>query len=168
MTDTPPVASARQRRVLALDMATSTGWALHVPGRPVTSGTQRFDLSRGETNGMRFLRFARWLRELGADLGPGDVIAFERAHHRGGPATEVGVGLMAHMMSVAAERGCETLPIHTATLKKHATGAGNAGKDLMVAAADKRWGRRPETDDEADALCVLAWALETCGVEDGW
>lgn len=183
--------------ILALDMATSTGWALRDALGHVTSGVQRFDLGRGESAGMRFVRFARWLEEITRDPLPTslslgmkasdtkinregrvDVIAFERAHHRGGPATEVGVGLMTHMLACAAAYGIETLPVHTATLKKHATGRGNAKKPDMILAASKRWpnvvGLRgahlahgnpanPLGDDEADALCVLAWALEECG-----
>lgn len=168
--------------ILALDMATSTGWALMDRKGVVTSGVQRFDLGRGESSGMRFLRFRRWLAEM-LELGFADdegdgravhVIAFERAHHRGGPATEVGVGLMTTMLSEAARVGCETLPVHTATLKQHATGKGNASKEEMRQAAGDKWfgapgyrlPERPEafTDDEADALCVLSWALDELGV----
>lgn len=39
--------------ILALDMATKTGWATNA-GR--TSGVQTFDVKRGESPGMRFLR----------------------------------------------------------------------------------------------------------------
>lgn len=170
--------------ILALDLATSTGWALRDRNGVVTSGVQTFDLRRGESAGMRFLRCQRWLHEVLADpmatsmsLGLKsntihrdgclvDVVAFERAHHRGGSATEVGVGLMTSMMSVAAAFKVETMPVHTATLKKFATGKGNAGKDDMVKAAVRFWGdkhlagRREPGDDEADALCVLAWAID--------
>lgn len=157
--------------ILALDMATSTGWALMDREGNVTSGVQRFDLGRGESVGMRFLRFRRWLNELlrapGSEIPPQrfavDVIAYERAHHRGGAATALCVGLSTVVLEEAARLSIETTTIATMTLKKHATGRGNAGKPDMIAAASKRWGRQIETDDEADALCVLAWALDEVG-----
>lgn len=165
--------------VLALDLATSTGWALRDRDGNVTSGVQRFDLARGESPGMRFLRFRRWLLEIkglavGCSCRVGGhcrchpaVIAFERAHHRGGAATQLAAGLQAIVLEEAARVESETLPVHTATLKKHATGKGNAKKPDMVKAALDRWskhvGPRDASgigEDEADALCVLAWALD--------
>lgn len=48
--------------------------------------------------------------------------------------------------------------VPVATIKKHATGKGNAGKDEMVATARSR-GHQPGDDNEADALAILHWAL---------
>ena len=45
-------------------------------------------------------------------------------------------------------------------MKRHATGKGNAGKLEMMAAARAR-GFRPSDDNEADALAILHWAIET-------
>ena len=45
------------------------------------------------------------------------------------------------------------------TIKKHATGKGNAGKDDMIKAMQALG--HPVTDDnEADALALLHWSLE--------
>ena len=161
--------------VLALDLATSTGWALRDTSGQVTSGVQTFDLRRGESAGMRFLRFRAWLREIMALAGGNGVVAFEQAHHRGGHATSLAVGLVTVVLEEAAAQGWETTSVHTATLKKHATGKGNASKGEMIGAAVRRWHSvRPFRlqftttseccdEDEADALCVLAWALEQIG-----
>ena len=46
------------------------------------------------------------------------------------------------------------------TIKKHATGKGNAGKDDMIASVRLR-GHTPVDDNEADALALLHWAVET-------
>ena len=44
------------------------------------------------------------------------------------------------------------------TIKKHATGKGNAGKaDMLNAMRNK--GFSPADDNEADALALLDWAL---------
>jgi Holliday junction resolvasome RuvABC endonuclease subunit len=48
------------------------------------------------------------------------------------------------------------------TIKKHATGRGNADKQAMVAAARAR-GFSPADDNEADAIALLLWAIETQG-----
>ncbi len=47
--------------ILALDLGTTTGWALRTRDGAVTSGTQSFRPQRFEGGGMRFLRFKRWL-----------------------------------------------------------------------------------------------------------
>lgn len=177
----------RAMGILALDMATSTGWALMDRQGNVTSGVQRFDLGRGESPGMRFLRFRRWLQELihprraWGECHSVDVLAFERAHHRGGHATALAAGLQAIVQEEAARLGIETLPVHTATIKKHATGKGNADKQAMLLAAAGRWptqydsGRSLDSfiaglddgeSDRADALCVLAWALDEIGLKE--
>ena len=48
------------------------------------------------------------------------------------------------------------------TIKKHATGRGNARKDAMLAAARAR-GHSPADDNEADALALLYWAIARHG-----
>jgi Holliday junction resolvasome RuvABC endonuclease subunit len=48
------------------------------------------------------------------------------------------------------------------TIKKHATGKGNAPKQAMIHAACKR-GFSPADDNEADAIAILLWATETQG-----
>jgi Holliday junction resolvasome RuvABC endonuclease subunit len=144
--------------VLALDLATKTGWAMSVEKR-VISGTVEFPVNRGESPGMRFIRLRAWLR---MHFGPIDLIVYEQAHHRGGAATMVGVGMATHLMSFAAEHYIELMAVHTGTLKKWATGKGNASKEEMIKAAQDR-GHMPKDDNEADALLMLAYAREKVG-----
>jgi len=47
--------------IIALDLATNTGWATSEPRQ---SGSEKFNLRRGESPGMRFLRFNAWLTDL--------------------------------------------------------------------------------------------------------
>ena len=65
------------RTLLALDLGTTTGWALRTPDRRIVSGTQSFKPQRFEGGGMRFLRFVRWLDELQALSGGLQHLAFE-------------------------------------------------------------------------------------------
>ena len=52
--------------ILALDLGTTTGWALRGSDGHITSGSESFRPQRFEGGGMRFLRFKRWLTELKA------------------------------------------------------------------------------------------------------
>jgi len=144
-------------KILSLDLATLTGWATNIEGR--RSGTIEFELKRGESPGMRFLRLRAWLISIYGLLGEIDVISYEQAHHRGGHATACCVGLVTEVQAFAAEKGIELMPVHTATLKKWATGSGRANKDDMVQAAKDR-GWDPANHDEADAILLLEYAIE--------
>ena len=48
------------------------------------------------------------------------------------------------------------------TTKRHATGKGNADKAAMIDAARAK-GFSPADDNEADAIAILLWAIETSG-----
>ena len=63
--------------ILALDLATKTGWASK-HNNYFCSGVQDFSLQRGESPGMKFLRFRRWLEELTV-ISSCDVIIYEQA-----------------------------------------------------------------------------------------
>ncbi len=142
--------------ILALDLATRTGWA-HSLG---ASGVQDFAPRRGDSPGMRWIAFRAWLNRL-LDDAPTNVIVYEQAHHRGGAPTHVAHSLIALTETLAAERGIEVTNRHTATIKKHATGKGNAGKDLMLAVARAKWGDDAIIDDnQADALWLLDLATK--------
>lgn len=154
---TPPL------RILALDCATATGWATNC-FLSVESGVRRFDLKRGESPGMRWIEFRRWLGVmLSCDPAP-QVVVFEQPFigpMRSGTVAEIAYGMATRVQEMCADAGIEFRPVHNAIVKAHATGKGNAGKPEMLAAAAQRWGRPELTDDnEADALCILAWALD--------
>lgn len=138
-------------RILALDLATKTGWA-HSCGQ---SGVQDFSPRRGDSPGMRWLNFIGWLGRL-LENAPADMIVYEQAHHRGGAPTHVAHSLIGATEQVAADRKIEITNRHTATIKKHATGKGNADKVAMLDAARKRWPDVEFADDnQSDAVWLL-------------
>lgn len=143
--------------ILALDMATKTGWATNI-GRQ--SGIQTFDVRRGESPGMRFLRCRGWLAEMQSLLGNIDIIVYEQAHHRGGAATACCVGLVSTVQTFAAEHDIELMAVHTGELKRWATGKGNACKLVMIETARSK-GWAPGDDNEADAQLLLEYAIES-------
>jgi Holliday junction resolvasome RuvABC endonuclease subunit len=50
------------------------------------------------------------------------------------------------------------LGVPVATIRRHATGKGNASKDDVIKAVRAR-GHAPKDDNEADALAILDWAI---------
>lgn len=137
---------------LALDLGTNTGWAICRDGVTV-SGTASFKVGRYEGGGMRYLRFQRWLDEMrGAGL---DSVWFEEVRrHAGTDAAHVYGGLLATLTAWCEHHAVPYSGIPVGTIKKHATGKGNANKDAMIAAAVAR-GFTPCDDNEADALALL-------------
>ena len=109
---------------------------------------------------MRYLRFKRWLSEIKATLGDVNVIYFEEGRrHSSTDAAHVYGGLMATLTSWCEMQNIAYSGIPVGTIKKHATGKGNAGKPEMLAAMQALG--HPVTDDnEADALALLYYAME--------
>jgi Holliday junction resolvasome RuvABC endonuclease subunit len=148
-------------QILGLDLALHTGWARIVDGRVYESGV--LDLSRvrdgmGRHNGHAFAALYAW---LGDQTRPETLLAYELAHHRGGPATRLACGWQAVVQMFAARRGMAApMAVATMTLKKWATGSGRSGKDQVKAWAAVRLGRPPIDDNEADAVAVGLWAAE--------
>lgn len=149
--------------VLALDLGTTTGWALQAADGLITSGTVSFRPSRYDGGGMRYLRFRGWLDQLTQDAGLITAIHFEEVRrHAGTDAAHVYGGLLATLTAWAETAGIAYQGVPVSTIKRHATGKGNANKDAMMAAARAR-GFSPTDDNEADAIAILLWALETRG-----
>jgi len=148
-------------KLLAIDQGTVTGWAAQANGE-LYYGTQDFTPKRGESAGMRFLRFGGWLWEMNELVGGIEAIIHEQPHHRGGAAAQVALGLTAKIQEFAAKHNCEVTMVHASRLKKWATGKGNASKAEMIARCVEL-GHKPETDDEADALLMLFYFLDRLG-----
>ena len=147
--------------ILALDLGTHTGWALlHLDGT-ITIGTEHFKPQRFEGGGMRFLRFKRWLAELLSTSGHINAVFFEEVRrHAGVDAAHAYGGFMGHLTAWCEHHNIPYQGVPVGTIKKHATGKGNAGKDDMILSVRQR-GHAPADDNEADALALLHWAVQT-------
>lgn len=144
--------------LLALDLGTTLGWALRLSGEAM-SGTEHFKVGRFEGGGMRYLRFVRWLDDLWRFAGAPSIVYFEEVRrHRGVDAAHVYGGFLAQLTAWCERHGVPYQGVPVGTIKKFATGKGNADKAAMIEAA-KRRGHRPEDDNEADALALLHWAI---------
>ena len=60
------------------------------------------------------------------------------------------------------EHGVAYQGVPVGTIKAFATGKGNADKAAVIAAVQAR-GFSPLDDNEADAIAILLWAIETGG-----
>ena len=152
--------------ILALDLGTTTGWALRTPDGAITSGTQSFRPQRFEGGGMRFLRFKRWLTELKAHADGIDSLHFEEVRrHVSTDAAHVYGGFLATLTSWCEHHQIPYQGVPVGTIKKHATGKGNASKDEMITAM-RRLGHVPTDDNEADALALLHWASQSINEQE--
>ena len=145
--------------ILALDLGTTTGWALRGSDGNVTSGSESFRPQRFEGGGMRFLRFKRWLTELKTVADGIDALHFEEVRrHVSTDAAHAYGGFLATLTAWCEHHQIPYQGVPVGTIKKHATGKGNASKEEMVASARAR-GHAPADDNEADALALLHWAV---------
>lgn len=147
--------------VLAIDLGTQLGWALRDRDGGVFSGSECFKPQRFEGGGMRYLRFKRWLTEIRQSIDGLDAVYFEEVRrHAGVDAAHAYGGFMAHLTAWCEHHDIPYQGVPVGTIKKHATGKGNANKEQMISAAQAR-GFAPVDDNEADALALLDWAIQT-------
>ena len=146
--------------ILALDLGTQTGWALVSRDGSITSGSQSFKPQRFEGGGMRFLRLKRWLTDIKQCNDGIDHVVFEEVRrHVGVDAAHAYGGFMGQLTAWCEHHQIPYQGIPVGTIKKHATGKGNASKDEMVTSARAR-GHAPADDNEADAIALLYLACE--------
>ena len=148
--------------ILALDLGTKMGWAMQSLSR--VSGTVDFKNSRFEGGGMRYLKFNRWLDDMLHLAGNIDAIYFEEVRrHLGVDAAHAYGGFLAHLTAWCEQHAIPYQGVPVGTIKRHATGKGNANKAMVMAAMRQR-GFNPVDDNEADAQALLLWALDQGGL----
>lgn len=146
-------------RILAIDPGTKTGWAFS-DGERVTSGVNTLKLRPGEAKSMRYIRFKKWFDDMLIECAPVQLVIYEMPHMQGLAATEFLMNLVGRIKEVCDEYGVPFTDVHSGTLKKFTAGHGKASKAQMMKLALDRFGVIVATDDEADALHMLAYARE--------
>jgi Holliday junction resolvasome RuvABC endonuclease subunit len=141
-------------KILALDLATVTGWAIN---EPKTYGTWDLKIKKDESDGMRVIRFKRKLAEVLEACTP-ELVAFERPAGRNARGVITASELMGVVKTECIERGVQYRAYSASEIKLLATGKGNSGKPLVVAAAKEKLGYAGDDDNEADALWLLELA----------
>lgn len=154
------------RTIIAIDPGCTTGWCVRRPSKHVTAGTWKLSGgTRHESHGMRIIRFEMQLKGLLDSIDGPVLVAYEEVRrHMGVDAAHMYGAIAASLQRVCAERKLDYLAIPVGTVKKLATGKGNAKKDAMIAAAVCRWpGIQIEDDNQADAMFIAEAAAREIG-----
>lgn len=143
--------------LLALDLGTKCGYCTGPTDRKsLVSGVWNLSQDRYSGGGMRYLRFERLLDEMHAARPVGEIVYEEVRRHAATDAAHVYGGLLG-VLTAWCEKQQPKIPyqgVPVGTIKKFATGKGNADKAAMIAAV-RSWGFEPVSDDEADAIALF-------------
>lgn len=144
------------KTILSIDPGTNCGWAVKRDGQIVASGVWNLKGGRFEGGGMRFVHFKNYLNSVCSAYRPFDMVVFEEVRrHMGVDAAHVYGGIVAVLTSWCEVEKIPYTAIPVGTIKKLATGKGNANKEAMIAAAQAKWpGHVFEDDNEADARFI--------------
>lgn len=144
------------KKVLSLDIATKTGWKTST-----ASGVWDLKPNRGESEGMRVVRFKSKVREL-IELEGITLISYERPAGMHKASIMVASEMIGVLKDLAIQKGIDLACYSASEIKKFATGKGNANKELMIAAAVKL-GFSPKDDNEADAIHLYNLTIKDIG-----
>lgn len=164
----PQTPAARQldraaSSILALDLGSNTDWALGDGADRILGGTVSFHPSRYEGGGIRYLRFRGWLGQLASNSRNLSAVYFEEVRrHLGTDAAHLYGGFLATLTGWGEQREIPYQGVPVGTVKRFIAGKGNADKQAVIAAVMAR-GFTPADDNEADAIAILLWAIETGG-----
>ena len=160
-----PIARARTHlptanlNVLALDLGTTTGWAVAPRNAPMRSGSFRLDPAKLGGNGRRWIAFREWLTATAREVGGVQAVYVEDVRrHVSNLSARVYCGYLAMLEAWCAANNVRMELVGVGTIKKAFTGKGNADKDAMVIEARRR-GMNPGCDNEADAMAILAYGV---------
>lgn len=151
--------------ILTLDIGTQTGWALGLRDGKVHGGSESFAARRNEGPGQRWLKFQAWLGERYRQAGELQAIYYELVLAHGPKdqpntlAAHVYGGFEAFLQAFADRNRIPLVGVGVGTIKKSATGKGNAKKEQVIAAMRAR-GHRVIDDNHGDALALLEYARQ--------
>jgi Holliday junction resolvasome RuvABC endonuclease subunit len=146
--------------ILSLDLGTKLGWAIYFGPGDILHGTVEFRTGRFEGGGMKWLRFRKWLDEMADGHGPIEAIYFEEVRrHVATDAAHMYGGFLAHLTAWCEKREIPYQGTPVGTIKRHATGKGNANKQAMLDAI-RGLGFSPDDDNDADAIALLLFVTQ--------
>jgi len=142
------------KNLLALDIATKTGWATST-----SSGVWNLTPKRNESKGMRLISFKGKLKMI-FDVEEIDLVVYEMPAGRHKASIIVAAEMIGVMKIMCDERNIDYRPYTAPEIKKFATGKGNCGKPAMIKSAKERYNIDVVDDNEADALHLYHLAKE--------
>ena len=151
--------------ILALDLGTTTGYAIAGADGGITSGTAEFRLEplaerRDALPAIQALAH----RDSRTRLAASTWACYEEVrNHAGIDAAHAFMADCSRSLTACCDHhdiAYQGVPV--GTIKRFIAGKGNADKAAVIAAVRAR-GFNPADDNEADALAILLWAIETQG-----
>jgi Holliday junction resolvasome RuvABC endonuclease subunit len=164
------------RPTLALDLGTTTGWAVWFADSAVTSGAwllatpkelrQQRKIGGERRSDIRFRRLRQRIEDAVAAYQIEQIVFEDVLFLSSQAQSQLWASLRAAVWCHADRVTIDC--VHTGVLKKFATGCGNADKAAMgaaLAALPPPWSRQVRDDNEADALWILRWKWCAAGME---
>lgn len=159
----PPASLARRnqgRSIVALDLGSQTGWAACLRTGAIISDSVSLAIGRHMSTGAKFLGLSRLLDQIETRCDGIDLLVLENVmSHKGTIASQMYGGFVATVTAWCEKRGISCAGVPVGTIKKFATGHGNASKPMMVEFARSK-GVDVKDHNQADALALLFWAVE--------
>lgn len=158
--------------ILALDLATKTGFAHWRPGSPVILGTKDMPKT-GADVGWFLDEFCKWLRPTIASMAPVRVV-FEAPWI--GPQTHQDTARKLMCLAGVTEmvsrwEGALCFEANVQEVRRHFIGNGRTPRKAAKAATIERcklYGQKPRNDDEADAFALLDYYAAIRGAQVPW
>lgn len=144
---------ADKASILALDVATITGFCTHT-----ASGVWKLAPKKDESKGMRLIRFRSKLSEM-IKLAPIKIIVFEAVVMYGKHPNFTAAEMVGVLKAFCEDNHIDYNSYMPTTIKKFATGKGDAKKTLMIQAAKEKYKIDILDDNHADAVHLYHLAL---------
>lgn len=171
-TPAEPIAYPTDRRVLAIDIGTQTGFAQLANG-VLTSGSIGFHRYKGSNtrkpdhDGQPYLSMHKWLRELVIQDRPDCIVYEEVFRWMSADAARTFGAYRGQILLMAANYDIPCIGHSPSQIKKFWTGKGTADKPAMRAAMVHRIPslKAVVDPDEVDAIAILHLHLQQGGFE---
>lgn len=147
------------------DLGTKTGFALHDGDKLSVVSSINF---KSKTHADLWARVFRSFSELILARSEQDLVVYEEVRrHLGTDAAHLYGGFLAMLNLASKQNGVRCVGVPVGTLKKFATGKGNATKDEMISACMVKLARNPKDDNAADAAWLAEYGAKILRRQDG-
>lgn len=141
-------------KILALDLATVSGWAFNYPD--TNGGVWNLKPKTGSSSGMKLIKLRSQLQGFLDTVGTIDLITYEKPAGRFINGVISVSELVAVLKMFCSDNKIEYTSYRPKEIKKFATGKGNANKDMMFDTAKAKWPSINVIDNnQADAMWLL-------------
>lgn len=151
------------KKVLSLDLATTTGWAYNKPS--INGGIWDLKPKRGSSEGMKLIKLRAFLEDFNNQVSGLDMIVYEKPAGRFINGVISVAELVAVVKVFCEDKKIEYTSYRPTEIKKAMTGKGTSNKEVMFNEAEKRWSHIHIIDHNmADSMLMLEHTLKDLGL----